>query len=168
MSKHFRESDSPKPVEESEPESEEDTKTQPGRRGHQSRVEQSPLSDDAYDEEDAEDSGSSDSIENFARKLVRYALSCEYSRQPIRRADIGQKVLGTNGRQFKAVFAEAQNMLRTTFGMEMTELPMRESVTVAERRCMSATTAVFVIPANRDVKLHRSVRRLQHRPIRGS
>lgn len=80
-----------------------------------------------------------DSVENLARKLVRYALSCEYARQPIRRADIGQKVLGTSGRQFKAVFGEAQTMLQSTFGMEMKELPMRENVTVADRRGKSCT-----------------------------
>ncbi|KAI4735876.1 MAGE-domain-containing protein [Aureobasidium sp. EXF-12298] len=75
---------------------------------------------------------------NFAvmvKNMVRLALACEYSRTPIRRNDITTKVLGaTGGRQFKAVFAEAQIQLRGTFGMEMTELPAKEKVTLAQRR----------------------------------
>jgi len=60
-------------------------------------------------------------------------------------------------------------MLRTTFGMEMTELPIRENVTIAERRGMNCmATVVNVWTANRVVKLHRSVRKLRHRPMLGS
>ncbi|GAB7353044.1 hypothetical protein MBLNU459_g3597t1 [Dothideomycetes sp. NU459] len=43
-------------------------------------------------------------------------------------------VMGAQSRQFKAVFAGAQTQLRTTFGMEMTELPLKEKVTLAQRR----------------------------------
>lgn len=68
------------------------------------------------------------------KKLVRFALACEYSRRPIRRADISEKVLGNNGRQFKAVFAQAQAQLRAVFGMEMVELPVRDKVTLQQRR----------------------------------
>jgi hypothetical protein len=32
-------------------------------------------------------------IEKRARKLVRYALACEFSRQPIRRTDVVKKVM---------------------------------------------------------------------------
>lgn len=46
----------------------------------------------------------------------------------------GAVVLGTHGRQFKAVFQEAQLQLRATFGMEMTELPLKEKVTLQQRR----------------------------------
>jgi len=71
----------------------------------------------------------------MVKNMVRLALACEYSRTPIRRGDISAKVLGANGgRQFKAVFAEAQIQLRGTFGMEMTELPVKEKVTLAQRR----------------------------------
>lgn len=99
----------------------------------------------------------------MAKKLVRLAMACEYSRQPIRRADVSAKgmvddppesrhplgsgspsysrcsvtldlVLGNHARQFKAVFEEAQGMLRNIFGMEMTELPLREKVTLQEKR----------------------------------
>lgn len=35
-------------------------------------------------------------------------------------------MLGSNGREFKKVFAGAQKQLRATFGMEMVELPSRD------------------------------------------
>lgn len=35
---------------------------------------------------------------------------------------------------FKTIFAEAQNELRTTFGMEMTELPTKEKITISQKR----------------------------------
>lgn len=38
------------------------------------------------------------------------------------------------GRQFKHVFAEAQDQLRSVFGMEMTELPVKEKVTISQKR----------------------------------
>ncbi|KAK3383564.1 MAGE family-domain-containing protein [Lasiosphaeria ovina] len=60
------------------------------------------------------------------KKLVRYALACEYSRTPIRRDGIKEKVLGPQGREFKKVFAGAQKQLRAAFGMEMVELPTRD------------------------------------------
>jgi len=66
--------------------------------------------------------------------MVRLALACEYQRRPIRRVDIGEKVLGSAGRQFKNVFNQAQLQLRSVFGMEMVELPSREKVTVQQRR----------------------------------
>jgi melanoma-associated antigen len=75
-----------------------------------------------------------DQREQLARKFVRYAISCEHSRTPIRRADVSAKVLGTSSRQFKPVFAEAQLMLQDTFGMEMVELPKAEKVTAQQKR----------------------------------
>jgi hypothetical protein len=86
--------------------------------------------------EDVDINQSSEQREQLARKLVRYALSCEYSRQPIRRTDISAKVLGPSSRQFRAVFAEAQLMLRETFGMEMMELPKADKITVQQKRGM--------------------------------
>lgn len=38
------------------------------------------------------------------------------------------------GRQFKHVFTEAQEQLRSVFGMELTELPVKEKVTVSQKR----------------------------------
>ncbi|EMD00767.1 hypothetical protein BAUCODRAFT_29131 [Baudoinia panamericana UAMH 10762] len=77
---------------------------------------------------------SSDSLDTMVKKLVRLALACEYQRKPIRRQDISEKVLGSAGRQFKTVFAQAQLQLRSVFGMEMAELPAREKVTLAQKR----------------------------------
>ncbi|KAF1350951.1 MAGE family-domain-containing protein [Delphinella strobiligena] len=70
----------------------------------------------------------------MVKNLVRLALACEYSRTPIRRADITSKVLGAQTRQFKMVFSEAQSELKAVFGMQMTELPLREKVTLQQRR----------------------------------
>lgn len=71
----------------------------------------------------------------MVKKLIRLALSSEYSRQPIRRADISTKVLGEQGsRPFKTVFEHAQKALRYRFGMELVELPQREKVTASQRR----------------------------------
>jgi hypothetical protein len=77
---------------------------------------------------------SAEQIEQIARKLVRYALSCEYSRQPIRRQEISAKVMLSGSRLFKPVFAEAQIMLKHTFGMEMEELPRAEKFTIQQKR----------------------------------
>jgi len=70
----------------------------------------------------------------MVKDLIRLALASEYSRLPLRRADISSKVLGTQSRAFRAVFDAAQLALRTTFGMELVELPGREKTQLAERR----------------------------------
>ena len=38
------------------------------------------------------------------------------------------------GRQFKHVFTEAQEQLRSVFGMELTELPVKEKITISQKR----------------------------------
>ncbi|OJJ47584.1 hypothetical protein ASPZODRAFT_63668 [Penicilliopsis zonata CBS 506.65] len=98
------------------------------------------------EEEDDDSSGSADSDESadirapsstdvMIKKLVRLALASEYSRQTIRRTDISAKVLGEQGsRQFKTVFEGAQKALRTRFGMELVELPVKEKLTLTQRR----------------------------------
>ena len=71
----------------------------------------------------------------MVKKMVRLALASEFSRQPIRRTDISAKVLGEQGaRQFKVVFEEAQRILHEKFGMQLTELPVKEKVTINQRR----------------------------------
>ncbi|KAI9796957.1 MAG: hypothetical protein M1833_005903 [Piccolia ochrophora] len=79
------------------------------------------------------------STAQMVKKMVRLALACEYSRIPIRRAEISAKVLGQYGRQFRPVFEAAQRELRGTFGMEMVELPLKEKVTVTQRRAAQRT-----------------------------
>jgi hypothetical protein len=77
--------------------------------------------------------------EELAKKLVRLALACEYQRKPIRRQDITEKVLGTNSRAFKEVFQRAQHELELVFGMRLVELPVKERVTLQQRRGKEGT-----------------------------
>ncbi|KAL2824592.1 MAGE family-domain-containing protein [Aspergillus cavernicola] len=103
----------------------------------QRRVRTEVASPDDSDDDSADGSNfrAPSSTDVMVKKLVRLALSSEYSRQPIRRVDISNKVLGEHGsRQFKAVFAEAQKVLLETFGMQLTELPGKEKVTIQQRR----------------------------------
>ena len=85
----------------------------------------------------------------MVHKLVRLALASEYARQPLRRSDITSqgeltrphmvrcalKCPVLNGRRtFRAVFDGAQRMLQTAFGMSLTELPVKDKVTVQQKR----------------------------------
>ncbi|KAJ5385228.1 MAGE protein [Penicillium concentricum] len=90
----------------------------------------------------SEDDGPSapTSTDAMVKKMVRLAIASEYSRLPIRRNDISAKVLGEQGsRQFKSVFEQAQQIMKQRFGMEMTELPAREKVTITQRRAAQKT-----------------------------
>ncbi|CDS10024.1 hypothetical protein LRAMOSA02701 [Lichtheimia ramosa] len=74
--------------------------------------------------------------ETMNRKVkdtVRYALACEYRRQPIRRDDINKKVLQERTREFKHVHAAAQRKLKHLFGMEMVEMGQREKPSLKEK-----------------------------------
>lgn len=96
------------------------------------------------DGDDVEETQGGSSHGQMVKKLVRLALASEYSRQAIRRIDITAKVMAPNtGRQFKHIFAEAQDHLRSVFGMELTELPQKEKVTISQKRAAqrSATQA---------------------------
>ncbi|KAG9005554.1 hypothetical protein FRB90_010310 [Tulasnella sp. 427] len=64
-------------------------------------------------------------IKRKANDLVRMALFEEPRRQTIKRADIIKKVIPDNSRGFGMVFDHAQQILRTTFGMELVELMTR-------------------------------------------
>ncbi|KAK3996983.1 MAGE family-domain-containing protein [Cladorrhinum sp. PSN332] len=70
--------------------------------------------------------GRDDETSQLVKKLVRYALACEFSRTKIRRDGIRDRVLGPNSREFQKVFAGAQRQLQATFGMEMVELPVKD------------------------------------------
>ncbi|ROT34671.1 MAGE-domain-containing protein [Sodiomyces alkalinus F11] len=72
--------------------------------------------------------------EQLAKKLVRYALACDFSRTPIRRDGIKERVLGDQGRAFRRVLDIAQNYLRQIWGMELRELPIREKHTLEDKR----------------------------------
>ncbi|RYP33370.1 hypothetical protein DL767_004775 [Monosporascus sp. MG133] len=64
--------------------------------------------------------------EQLVKKLVRYALA----------------FLGNNARSFKRVFDGAQKQLRQVFGMEMSELPVKEKRTLKEKQKASARKAI--------------------------
>jgi len=88
--------------------------------------------------------------DRMIKRLVRYAISAEYTRVPIKRTEISSKglvnnflvdlisnqilVLGSHGRMFKEVFAGAQLELERVFGMRMVELPIREKTKLSQRR----------------------------------
>ena len=98
-------------------------------------------SDEATDDDDEPNHESSDSsntttVALLSKKLIRLALSCSYARIPLRRSDISLKVFGPThpSRLFQAVLRASQTTLRRTFGMELIELPVREKVTVSQRR----------------------------------
>ncbi|KAK5457189.1 hypothetical protein LTS15_004970 [Exophiala xenobiotica] len=85
----------------------------------------------------ASDAHTTNSESTLVKKLVRLALSTEYSRTPLRRTDISAKVFkdsNARGRSFKTVFASAQRTLRDTFGMQLVELPSREKTSLKDRR----------------------------------
>lgn len=128
----------PEPTDSPEPAQSPEAQPQPQRR----RV-TPPSSPEASEQEDRTDAnfggaanGTSNSNHDQAvKKIVRLALACEYQRRPIRRTDIGGKVLGKDGgRTFKTVFTAAQQQLRQVFGMELMELPAREKVTLQQKR----------------------------------
>ncbi|EMR61723.1 hypothetical protein MGN70_012594 [Eutypa lata] len=114
------------------------------RRGQARRANDSAESDASEDEQDDGDNmdRSGDGAEDqLVNKLVRYALACEYARIPIKRDGIRDKVLGNNARLFRRVFDGAQTQLRQVFGMEMSELPVKEKRTLKDRQKASARKA---------------------------
>lgn len=61
------------------------------------RRDATPEEDEDVDMEDQEPGRGSGSLEQLSKGLVRYALSCEYSRKPLKRQDINEK--GEQGTQ---------------------------------------------------------------------
>ncbi|CAF9930605.1 MAG: hypothetical protein HETSPECPRED_007667 [Heterodermia speciosa] len=104
------------------------------RRRSPSASEASSVNDD-IDGDGADGEDGTSSHEQMVKKLVRLAMASEYSRIPVKRTDIASKVMAPGtGRLFKRVFDDAQQQLRNVFGMELTELPQKEKVTVAQKR----------------------------------
>jgi melanoma-associated antigen len=100
-----------------------------------------PSDDDSEDQDgdeempDADADAEPNTQDQLVKKLVRYALACEYQRLPIRRTGITEKVIGKQrGNNFRKIFGATQDQLRTKFGMELMELPSREKVTMKEKR----------------------------------
>ncbi|KAJ8121860.1 hypothetical protein ONZ43_g1797 [Nemania bipapillata] len=118
------------------------------------QVKRGPESDAASQSSENDDTGDIDmdrntgadstSDDQLVKKLVRYALACEYARMPIRRDGIRDKVLGTHARSFRKVFDAAQEQLQKVFGMEMVELPVRERRTLKDKQSNTAEEAAYV------------------------
>ncbi|KUI64918.1 Non-structural maintenance of chromosome element 3 [Cytospora mali] len=99
--------------------------------------------DDAEEEEEEDDNDQVDSVDGLLiKKLVRYAMACDFNRVAIRRDGIKEKVLGDQGRAFRRVFEGAQQTLRSLFGMQMVELPVRDKVTKEEKPAKSQSKSV--------------------------
>lgn len=118
-------------------ESEEETPRNTQQRRHPDPESEEEEDDGDDDEDDATGEGMGsdreESLDQVVKKLVRYALACEFQRLPITRTGIKEKVLGAQSRSFKSIFEPAQESLRIIFGMEMVELPAKENVTVKGR-----------------------------------
>ncbi|KAJ9113844.1 hypothetical protein QFC19_000037 [Naganishia cerealis] len=72
------------------------------------------------------DSIGSAAFKKKVHDLVKLALYQEYRKQPLRKEDINKKVMErANAKVFNALFDEAQTILRTKFGMELTGLRPR-------------------------------------------
>ncbi|KAG9242140.1 MAGE family-domain-containing protein [Calycina marina] len=120
--------------------SEEEEVVRPTQRRRRSR------SDDEDEDENDDavigDNGAEDGRDGdtqMVKRFVRYALSCEYQRKYIRRADIADKGMRT---QFKPYYEKTQEALRNTFGMEMCELPAKEKITLREKKAAQKSKSV--------------------------
>ncbi|KAI1343312.1 MAGE-domain-containing protein [Xylariaceae sp. FL0016] len=115
--------------------------------------------DDDDDDSDKDEDGDhsmnhTDSTDDqLIKKLVRYALACEYARIPIKRDGIRDKVLGNNPRAFRRVFDGAQTQLQKVFGTQMRELPVREKRTLREKQKAAARKTGSQNPASRSYVL---------------
>ncbi|CAM1502170.1 Fc.00g041540.m01.CDS01 [Cosmosporella sp. VM-42] len=119
-----------RPVEDEE--SEEDVRPRQRQNRDESDAE---LDEEASgDEMDMDGHPRQSADDQLAKKLIRYAISCEFSRTAIRRDGIKERVLGNQGRSFRKIFAIAQTQLREVWGMELRELPVREKMSLQEKR----------------------------------
>ncbi|KAF5612882.1 non-structural maintenance of chromosome element 3 [Fusarium subglutinans] len=112
-------------------ESEEDVRPRQRNRADLEHENEQEASDAEMDEDQHHTQSADDQL---VKKLVRYVISCEYSRTAIRRDGIKERVLGTQGRSFRRIFDLAQTQLRRVWGMELRELPVREKMSLQEKR----------------------------------
>ncbi|MDI1486722.1 MAG: hypothetical protein OHK93_005983 [Ramalina farinacea] len=112
--------------------------SQPPRRRRSSP----PSSTSSPPGSDSDEGNPTNNQDQPIKKLIRLALSSEYSRTPLRRSDISTKCMPPNsGRQFKPLLDAANEQLRAVFGMELTPLPGREKLTVAAKRVAARNSA---------------------------
>ncbi|EWG39628.1 hypothetical protein FVEG_02383 [Fusarium verticillioides 7600] len=112
-------------------ESEEDVRTRQRNRADSENESEQEASDVEMDGDQHHAQSADDQL---VKKLVRYVISCEYSRTAIRRDGIKERVLGTQGRSFRRIFDLAQTQLKRVWGMELRELPVREKMSLQEKR----------------------------------
>ncbi|PBP28317.1 MAGE family protein [Diplocarpon rosae] len=125
---------------EEEDSSDEETPANTQRR--RTQAESDDESDDEADEpgNDAMGLDGGEGHSQLVKKLVRFALACEYQRRTIKRADVMEKVIGNQPRgAYKRVWDSAQKILRSKFGMEMVQLTSKEKVTIKEKRAAQKT-----------------------------
>ncbi|KAG9500252.1 hypothetical protein J7337_008726 [Fusarium musae] len=112
-------------------ESEEDVRTRQRNRADSENESEQEASDVEMDGDQHHAQSADDQL---VKKLVRYVISCEYSRTALRRDGIKERVLGTQGRSFRRIFDLAQTQLKRVWGMELRELPVREKMSLQEKR----------------------------------
>ncbi|KAF5635613.1 non-structural maintenance of chromosome element 3 [Fusarium tjaetaba] len=112
-------------------ESEEDVRPRQRNRADSEEEHEQEASDAEMDGDQHHAQSADDQL---VKKLVRYVISCEYSRTAIRRDGIKERVLGTQGRSFRRIFDLAQTQLKRVWGMELRELPVREKMSLQEKR----------------------------------
>ncbi|RKF76664.1 putative mage family protein [Golovinomyces cichoracearum] len=115
----------------------------PGQgRGHQPNNHGSDNDEEncVPDDRGSEDIDGMEDLNQTVKKLVRYALACEYQRSTIKRTGITERGLSLFHvkkiliRQSLENRSEAQEQLRNCLGMEMVELPVRQKVTLREKK----------------------------------
>ncbi|KAI5814731.1 MAGE family-domain-containing protein, partial [Pyronema omphalodes] len=108
-------------------------------------VEDSPEYEEPHqagiDDDIMQTQGGNVQVDRLSKNLVRLALAQELQKQPLKRADVGSKVLGPNGRIFKDVFALSQKDLAEVFGMTLTELPVRDKTKLSQRRAAASSSS---------------------------
>ncbi|KAJ9067627.1 hypothetical protein DSO57_1037218 [Entomophthora muscae] len=78
-------------------------------------------------------------LDRQAVKLVRLALAVERTRVPLKRETITKLVLIPGARDFATVFQLAQEKLRTVFGMELVELPAKDTLKPGTKQAKTYT-----------------------------
>lgn len=129
---------------ESDPESDQ-PQTQARRRRPRSSSESSNQSDHSSAPSRHDEPTGQNQEQTLIKKLVRLALSTEYSRTPLRRSDISTKIFKDSylpSRSFRTIFEGAQKILKDTFGMELFELPSKEKTNLKDRRLQATQTKV--------------------------
>ncbi|KAL5604779.1 hypothetical protein BROUX41_001880 [Berkeleyomyces rouxiae] len=104
-----------------------------------------PDDHDAADTTMVDGPAAPDDVHNqVAKNLVRYALACDLQRMPIRRQTFRDKFMAQHPRAWKRAFDLAQKKLAQVFGLELRQLPIREKLTMEEKRKAAASANAHV------------------------